>query len=416
MITQVASEIGKLQGVILHTPGHEVENMTPANAERALYSDILNLSIVSQEYKQLIEILNRSATVFQVKEMLRDVLNDASVKSLLVREICQTENTLEYQNELLGLGPEDLASALIEGYLLQKNTLTKYLSQETYALLPLPNFFFTRDSSMSVFDSVFIGNMASTVREREALIMQSIFRHHPTFSTKVISAKQDNFIQIPLTFEGGDILIAREDILVVGISKRTSSQGIDFILNQLKKNREKLHVIVQEMPAKPESFIHLDMTFTLLDVDKCMVFEPLILKQNRYQTVHIIIEGGEVKHIRPVTNILSGLASLGMDLEPIYCGGKKDIVIQEREQWHSGANFFATAPGQVIGYSRNVYTTEEMNKAGFEIVKASDIINGKVSEQEYSKYLITIDGSELSRGGGGPRCMTMPVSRKPVTP
>lgn len=103
-----------------------------------------------------------------------------------------------------------------------------------------------------------------------------------------------------------------------------------------------------------------------------------------------------------------------MDLKPIICGGRNDPWVQEREQWHSGANFFAVGPGKVIGYARNTYTMEEMNKDGFEIIRAKDVISDKVNPNFYSKYVITIDGNELPRGGGGARCMTMPVRRKPV--
>lgn len=407
----VQSEIGDIEYVILHTPGHEVENMTPKNAERALYSDILNLSVADKEYNQLKEVLKRVTKTLQVRDLLTDVLNQPDAAQELVHRICVFEKADDAEEDLLKLNAEELTAALIEGVLLKKDSLTKFLNKETYALLPLPNFFFTRDSSMTIFDRVFIGKMASQVREREAMIMNAIFEYHPILKNNFVNVSEEiNNV----SFEGGDILVARHDIIIIGIGRRTTSQGIDFIIEKFKDRREPLHVIVQELPETPESFIHLDMTFTMLDVDKCMIYEPLILSQNRYQTVHIYLDNGEVKQIETAVNIPTVLKSLGMDLIPVYCGGRKDPVIQEREQWHSGANFFALGPGRIMGYNRNVYTTEEVHKAGLEIIKANDVINNKIDLTTYDKFLITIDGSELSRGGGGARCMTMPLKRKRV--
>jgi arginine deiminase len=295
---------------------------------------------------------------------------------------------------------------------MKKDSLTSYLNKENFALRPLHNFFFTRDSSVTIFDKVLISKMASKVRERESMSMETIFENHPLFSTSVYNPYNHPDHSESVKIEGGDILIARKDIILVGTGSRTSSQGVDYLLNQLKLQKESCHLIVQELPHEPESFIHLDMAFTFLDSDSCLIYEPLILMPNRYQTVHIHIDNGKVKSIHSVKSIPDVLAELGMDLKLVYCGGRKDIMIQEREQWHSGANLFATAPGKLIGYSRNVYTLEDLNDSGFDIIKGKDVIAGKIDLKDYSKYVVTIDGSELARGGGGVRCMTMPVRRK----
>ncbi|MCL3779695.1 arginine deiminase [Prolixibacteraceae bacterium JC049] len=413
----VRSEIGRLEGVILHTPGPEVENMTPQNAERALYSDILNLSVAGNEYRQLSGVLQKFCNTFQVKELLSDILEDEVVKYALIKEICQLDDVETEFDRLLDLKAPELARQLLEGSVIIRDNLTRYLSKDRFSLRPLHNFFFTRDASMSMYDEVLIGRMANRVRERESLIMEAIFKHHPHFGVNTLNPLKpaEGKADMKSTIEGGDVLIARDDVLLIGTGSRTSSQGIDFIIETLKAQKDKVHhIVVQELPHTPESFIHLDMVFTFLDTNACMVYEPLILKDNPYQTIHIQIENGRVSKIENETNILSALSKLGFDLKPISCGGTVDPWIQEREQWHSGANFFALAPGKVIGYERNEHTIEALNQNGFEVVSALDIMNDKVDVKTLGRSVITIAGSELARGGGGCRCMTMPVKRQSV--
>lgn len=411
----VQSEIGELQGVILHTPGPEVESMTPENVERALYSDILNLAVVMPEYSQLQGVLEKTTQTFYVRGLLTEVLENEKVKESLIKKICRNENVPDIANDLLDLPAQTLAAQLIEGVVMKKNTLTNFLNKEHYSLQPLHNFFYTRDAAVSMCNWVLIGKMAGQVRERETIIMETIFNFHPYFSTKTVNpAKSEDEMSRYITIEGGDILVAREDILLVGMGTRTTSEGIDFISGHFNKQKARQHIIVQELPHSPESFIHLDMVFTLLDRDKCMVFEPIILKPNRFQTIHIELDNGKVKSIAEEKNIPDVLKKLGMPLEPVYCGGKTDSWFQEREQWHSGANFFALGPGKVIGYGRNVHTIEELNNHGFEVLDARKVLKGDIDLKDYNKYVVTIHGAELSRGGGGCRCMTMPIQRKGV--
>jgi arginine deiminase len=409
---RINSEIGALEGVVIHTPGQEVENMTPENAERALYSDILNLGVATKEYNQFKGVLKLHSPVFEVKDLLREILRNEKVKESLVKKVCRNEGSGCIGEHLMMLSEEALASALIEGVPVINDTLTNFLSKERFSLRPLHNFFFTRDAAISVYDNVVVGSMASPIRLRESLIMEAIFDFHPAFGTKTINSRNSEIKGIAI--EGGDVLIARDDILICGIGSRTSSQGIDFIIDHLKDKKEKQHILVQELPLTPESFIHLDMVFTLLDRDICMIYEPVIMKMNKYQTVHIYAEGGQVQYIREVENLPQGLRKLGMDLRSVLCGGPEDRWQQEREQWHSGANFFAVGPGKVLGYARNTKTLEALNNNGFEVLKANDLVKCKLKIEDYKKYVVAIDGSELPRGGGGARCMTMPVSRKPV--
>ncbi len=408
---QLYTETGTLEGVILHPPGPEVENMTPKNAERALYSDILNLSVARREYHQLECLLQTLVPTFRVMDLLKDILRSSEIREKIVKKACYNEGHPKLIDHLLELNETQLAKHLVQGVPLERDTLTGFMSDEHFSLRPLHNFFFTRDSSIALGDRILIARMANRVRDREALIMQAIFDYHPRFRVQTVNPV-DKSDKREVSIEGGDLLVAAKNITLVGLSNRTTSRGIDFLIKMLSDRKEKHHILVQELPSSPESFIHLDMAFTLLDSDSCMVYEPLILKSNKYQTIQIDVENGKVKSIRNVENLVKALSSLGMDLLPSFCGGQKDTMTQEREQWHSGANFFAVGPGKLIGYNRNVHTLEDLNQSGYEIIKARDVLDGKIDPASFNKYVLTIDGAELSRGGGGVRCMTMPFRRK----
>lgn len=411
----VQSEIGTLEAVLMHYPGAEVENMTPRNAQRALYSDILNLSIARREYDQLLGVLQKYSTVHKVTDLLTKLLASEAHKRKLIGKICAAEQVPDYYDYLINLPAGTLAGILIEGLPLKISTLTDFLREEYYALKPLYNFYFTRDASAVIGNNALICKMANSVRMREALIMDAIFNSGLFFEGNRLNSYELSQHNPEVKIEGGDLLVIREDILLIGNGSRTSTQGIDMLVKEFCKNSSgKKHVIVQQLPESPESFIHLDMVFTMLDRDKAMVYKPLIMDSSRYQTVHIQIDNGRVSRINSVNGILSLLRKLGIDLEPVVCGGKADDWDQEREQWHSGANFLAIAPGQVLSYARNVHTLEELSKHGFRVVSAAEVINGSYTLTAAERCVITIEGSELPRGGGGPRCMTMPLRRSVV--
>ena len=425
---KVHSEIGRLRGVILHTPGEEVENMTPRIAQRALYSDILNLSIAQKEYAQLRGVLEKWTDTYQVDKLLGVVLDDPGDRSMLLKRICTIENVPEYYDMLMGTSTRKLTKLLLEGLPAKIDTLTAFLADDYYALQPLYNFYFTRDASASIGEDVLICKMANKVRVGESLIMEAIFSNPKLFDCSIIDANEfskerageggiaGSAVKNNVSVEGGDILVIDKNILLVGNGLRTTSQGIDKLIQRFCQDQdgEQKHIIVQQLPDDVESFIHMDMVFTMLDNDACLIYEPLILWENQYRTVHITIDGGRVKKIRDEQNVLSTLRKLGKDLEPVLCGGDEDEWNADREQWHSGANSFAIAPGKILSYARNVHTLNAMNQAGFNIVTADDVISDKVDLEKEKRCVITIEGSELPRGGGGARCMTMPVVRDDV--
>jgi arginine deiminase len=408
MLIDLRSEIGELNGVILHTPGAEIEQMTPNTIEEALYSDLLNLDIAQKEYSLFNKVLSQYTKTYQVKDLLAEVLLDEAQKKDLVSKTIFAEHKLLLFEPLMKMPADKLAKALIEGLTYDEVSFIKPNEQERYVLRPLYNLFFTRDASSSLYDKVLINSMKHKVREREAFIMEAIFRnifHAQTVSPTSFSPEA--------TTEGGDVIIAKDDVLFVGCGTRTNKMGIEFLANHFAQQKKPHHIVVQQLPHSPESFIHLDMVFTMLSRDKCMIYEPLIAKSNSsYATTHIEIDNGKITY-HDNDNFLAATQTVGFDFSPVLCGGS-DSWHQQREQWHSGANFFALGEGKVIGYSRNIHTIEALNNAGFDVIKAEDICNGKADMSKHNQFVVTFDAAELPRGGGGARCMTMPINRSAV--
>ncbi len=412
----VSSETGRLRAVLLHRPGVEIERMTPLNCAHALYSDILDRMNVDIEYDRFRGVLEKWAKVYYVQDILEQLLQDDAIREHLV-----TESVFNYGHrpiklsgsindrlceELMGMTPQKLARTLIEGY---EDPQWMGGSNNRYLLEPLYNLLFTRDASSTIYDRVLINSMSFEVRERESLIYEAIFRNY--FGVQTLNASAWN---PRARTEGGDIHIAAPDLLVVGEGVRTNAKGIEFLAQTFAKERqEPFYILVQELPREPESFIHLDMVFTFLGSHECMVFEPMLRKEGLFagcDTTLITVKSGRISY-RPVSDLLAGLRHLDWEVEPIY-GGGYDPWVQLREQWHSGANFFSLGDGKVLGYRRNAYTIEALDRAGYAVLQAKDICSGKVQMDNYPKFVAVFPASELPRAGGGARCMTMPICRE----
>ncbi len=407
----VTSEINTLKKVIIHTPGQELELMTPETAEEVLYDDILNLQNARNQHSQLSRVLEKVAQPFEVKNLLHDILSDPKIQSEFVNTICTKLNVPEHKEELINLPPADLANQIIIGTALKRDTLENYLSNHHFAIPPLPNLFFTRDAAMVVNRHALIGNMATAVRTMETLVMRYIFHYHPEMSCEVENLVDTTALnKSEATFEGGDVLILREDTVLIGMSERTSAGGIDYLIEHFKKIGRVKHIFVVMLP-KHRAWIHLDMVFTMIDTDKAVVFPDLINESNAVDVIHINISNPNSPHFSKHDYLLKALKKINIKLEPIYCGGQ-DSLYQQREQWQSGANFFTIAPGKIIGYGMNYYTFDELGKAGIPRIEARDVIEGLVDLSTLDKYAIAMKGNELTRGGGGCRCMTMPILRE----
>ncbi|MBQ9417408.1 MAG: arginine deiminase [Bacteroidales bacterium] len=412
----VGSETGRLRSVLLHRPGAEIERMTPNGAGHALYSDIISRPVAEAEYALFSGVLERWAKVYYVEDILSDLLKDAALRRYIVEESCDMDNCGdEVVEQLLSMKPEQLAKVLVEGYedaswSGEGGTDDRGDDSSRYLLKPLYNLFFTRDASSTLFDRVLINSMSFEVRERETLIYEAIFKHY--FSVQTLNAM---LWDRDAHTEGGDVQVAAENLLCIGRGIRTNTKGIKYLAQTFGKERDSFHILVQELPKSPESFIHLDMVFTFLGRHRCMVFEPMLRKTGIFagrDTTLITVEGGRLSYHK-FPNIIKGLEALGWEMEPVVCGGS-DPWVQLREQWHSGANFFALDDCRVVGYRRNTRTLEALDKAGFAILNAEDVVGGRVNMEDYARFAVAFPASELPRAGGGARCMTMPIWRESV--
>ncbi len=421
----VDSEIGRLRRVLVHRPGLEIDRMVPTMMEELLFDDILDGDAARREHRVFRRVLRRAGVeVLVAGRLLAELLESEQARRRALARVEVLEPPAEVAARLADLPPAELAAALIGGVRLPATG--GGARRRAFALDPVPNYFFQRDPQFVVGGRVVISAMATSARFREPLLASLLFEHHPALAgadglvrlEPDPAASHGDGARFPRPcLEGGDVLVASPDILLVGISQRTSRLGVERLAERLRDaGRGALRLLLVELPAR-RSYMHLDTVFTLIDEHGCLAYLPVIEGGNPESALvyRVEIDGGRLHYTR-CPPLLETLAELGLELEAVPCGGAADRIDQEREQWTDGANAFAVAPGVILLYRRNRRTVAELAARGWRVLGERQALDGETPLVGAGRTVVTLAGHELSRARGGPRCMTMPLERRSAAP
>ncbi|MGL5268821.1 MAG: arginine deiminase [Spiroplasma sp.] len=388
----VFSEIGKLKSVLLHRPWNEVENLTPALLKGLLFDDIMDKKLAEEEHDVFKKTLqDNDVEVFYIEELVAKTLDEnPELKNNLVDQFIEEAKVekkyiSKYRNFLLKKKNLDMVKHMIAGT--KKSDLkVKDKDDSPFIADPLPNILFQRDPFASIGHGITLHKMWSKTRNRETIFPEFVFKYNKMFKDKVnfYYQRTDKY-----HIEGGDIMVLNKDILIIGLSQRTQMKAIKTVAQRIFAdiNNTFSRIVVIDLP-KTRAFMHLDTVFTNINYGTFIV-HPLIFDYiDQFKIWEITIDKKQ-RIKQDLETYLSELLKIKITL--IKCGGD-DVIAAGREQWNDGTNVLVVEPGKVIAYARNHVTIDLLKKAGIKV--------------------LTVPSSELSRGRGGPRCMSMPLIRE----
>lgn len=403
----VYSEIGRLKKVLLHRPGEEIENLTPDLMERLLFDDIPYLEIARQEHDAFAQVFrDNGVEVVYLEDLIAETLEDADIKEQFINEfLVEADMRSQYKTDLMYdyfrrfKTNREMVDKMMAGVRyeeigeIERSSLADMIGSEYPFLIdPMPNLYFTRDPFATIGGGLTLNHMRTVTRRRETIFAKYIFKHHPEYKNSGIKYwynREEEF-----SVEGGDELVLSSKVVAIGVSQRTDAEAIERIAKRIFADEESFETVLALDIPKTRAFMHLDTVFTMVDHDKFTIHPEI----EGPLAVYSISKGekpGEVeivKEIMKLDEILKKYLELD-EVTLIRCGGKRGIDAG-REQWNDGSNTLAIAPGEVIVYSRNHVTNKILKSQGVK--------------------LHVIPSSELSRGRGGPRCMSMPLLREPL--
>ncbi len=397
----VTSEVGQLKKVLLHRPGLELEHLTPKWLNQLLFDDIPWLKRAQEEHDEFKKILeDHQVEVFYLEDLVSESLSNKQVKNQFIEQFIDEAGVINKQTKkklrayLSSLNTKEMVKETMSGIPKTKLEGVRLVSLkeriEDYPFItdPMPNLYFTRDPFSIIFDGVSINKMHRNVRERETIYGDYIFTYHPSFKDKKRFYERTEKPSI----EGGDILVLSKKVVAIGISERTNPDAIELIAKSLFELSELEYVVAIDMPKK-RAFMHLDTILTQVNTYQFLVHHDFLKKLNIYlirrgsKKDHLVIEHKEETLKRVFSRLLKNAITM------IPCGAN-DAIASDREQWNDGANTLAISPGVVIVYERNTITNKLLEQEGIKVIPMAS--------------------SELSRGRGGPRCMSMPLERLDV--
>ena len=399
----VKSEIKPLKKVLLHRPGKELLNLTPNTLEELLFDDIPFLKVAQEEHDAFAQALrDNGVEVFYLEDLMAEVLEaNPELREQFLKQWIEEAGirTDRYQKIIFDYlqenypGAKDLVLKTMEGINLtelhtdKSNSLVDLVSESSKMVVkPMPNLYFTRDPFAMIGNGVSINRMYSETRNRETIYGEYIFKYHPDFKDVPQYYSRYNTFHI----EGGDILNINDHVLAVGISQRTEPDAIDAIAKNIFGDpTSPIETILAFNIPNSRAFMHLDTVFTQIDTDKFTIHPGIMGPLTVFE---ITAEGDGIK-VKEVNGTLESILEtyVGHPVELIPCGGG-DRIAAEREQWNDGSNTLCIAPGKIVVYERNDVTNKVLRDKGLD--------------------LIIVPSAELSRGRGGPRCMSMPIERE----
>jgi len=400
----VNSEIGKLKKVMLHRPGQELENLMPEYLDRLLFDDIPYLRIAQEEHNSFADILRQhDVEVVYLSDLVEESIVNQDVRDQLIAELIDDASiTTSRERDILtdyfrSLDTKTMIAKMMAGIRkteiqqVEGKSLGDFLrnlnNDYPFVLDPMPNLYFTRDPFASIGNGVSIHKMFTETRHRETLFAKFIFQYHPLYKdTQVWYDRDENF-----SLEGGDILILNQETIAIGISQRTHENAIEKFAQKVLNEESHFKKILAINIPKQRTFMHLDTVFTMVDYDKFTIHPNIMRDMDVF-----VIERDQNRRIK-ITQETSSLEEilkrhLHLDKVTLIKCGSNSVIDSAREQWNDGSNTLAIAPGEVIVYSRNYVTNEIL--------------------QENGVKTYVMPSSELSRGRGGPRCMSMPLIRE----